>query len=141
MNNKIKNNILECGICFESLDSKQIDLSTQLYCSHVYHDKCLKKWCIQCIEQSYEPNCPLCRKVIDGEYLEILGVYQDKLSQTETIFNTLKLFDYIIKNKIYQNLDNLDRIMQKYPDEFENISNMLKGYFLLNSLRNNFEQT
>lgn len=132
--------ILECGICFESLDSKQIDYCTELDCCHIFHDKCLKKWCNASINQYHEPNCPLCRKVIYGEYLEILGInsYQNVDNLTSAL-NTMNLFQYIISNQIYKNINEIKKIMEKYPDEFDNIYFMLQGYYTLNSISNFLE--
>ena len=132
--------IFECGICFESLDSKQIDYCTELDCFHIFHDKCLKEWCNTCINQDHEANCPLCRKDISGEYLEILKINSNQNDTSKIVsINTMNLFEYIIKNKIYNNIDELKKIMEKYPDEFSNIYNMLRGYCMLNSINNFLE--
>ena len=126
--------IIQCGICFESIDLKQIDSCTELDCKHIYHDRCLKEWCNTCIDNDNEPNCPLCRKDISGEYLEILGITKNLNEQMYSIINTFELFEYIIKNKLYTNIDNIHKIMEKYPDEFDNIYCMLEGYCMMNSL-------
>ena len=114
--------IIQCGICFESLDSKQIDSCTELDCDHIYHDKCLKKWCTTCINNDSEPNCPLCRKDISGEYLDILGInknFNQKMYSFHSMLNIFSLFEHIIKNKIYMDDDKLVKIMEDYPDEFD----------------------
>ena len=137
MSDKNSNKILECGICFESLDVKQIDCCTELDCCHIFHDKCLKKWCNTCINQDHEPNCPLCRKDISGEYLEILEINTNHNDINQiTALKTMNLFQYIISNQIYKNIDELKKIMEKYPDEFDNIYYMLHGYCMLNSINN-----
>jgi hypothetical protein len=137
MSNKNSNKILECGICFESLDVKQIDYCTELDCNHIFHDKCLKKWCITCINQDYKPNCPLCRKDIDGEYLEILEINQNQNDiNLIVVKNTMNLFQYIISNQLYKNLEELKKIKERYPNEFNNIYYMLEGYCMLNSVDN-----
>lgn len=137
MANKNPDKILECGICFESLDLKQIDYCTELDCCHIFHDKCLKKWCNTCINQDYEPNCPLCRQDISGEYLEILEINpnQNNINLNATV-KTINLFKYIVSNQLYKNVEDLKKIMEKYPDEFDNIYCMLIGYCALNSINN-----
>jgi hypothetical protein len=70
--------ILKCGICFESLDSKQIDVCTELDCDHLYHDKCISQWCKTCIENDSTPNCPQCRKDISKEDLDNLKINLNK---------------------------------------------------------------
>jgi hypothetical protein len=128
--------VLQCGICFDSVEPKQIDSTTELDCRHLYHDKCLKEWCNTCIDNDNKPNCPLCRKEILGEYLEILGINYNVDEQMDSILNTFNLFEYIIRNKLYMDIDKLHKIKENYPDEFENIYFMLKGYCMLNSLEN-----
>jgi hypothetical protein len=128
--------VLQCGICFDSLELKQIDSSTELDCGHLYHDKCVKEWCIACIDKDNEPNCPLCRKDIPIEYLEILGINRNTNEQIQSMVNTISLFQYIIKNKLYTDVGKFHKIMKNYPDEFENIYLMLEGYCMLNSLEN-----
>jgi hypothetical protein len=130
--------IIECGICLDSIELKHIDFSTELDCGHLFHDKCLKKWCISCLDNDTEPNCPLCRTDISGEYLEILGISQNETTSICTMIKTINLFQYIVKNKLYNDIDKLGRLMDNHPDEFDNIYHMLKGYCALNSLDNIF---
>lgn len=118
--------ILQCGICFESLNSKQIDSCTELDCKHIYHDKCLKEWCNTCIENNNEPNCPLCRKDILGEYLEILGINQNQNVQIYSMLNAINLFEYIIINKLFMDINKLRKIIEKHPEEFNNIYYMVE---------------
>lgn len=130
--------ILECGICFEQLVPKQIDICTEIDCGHIYHDKSLKKWCIQCNEKDYTPNCPLCRKDISGEYLEILGIndYNNLNNNYYLSINTLKLYKFIIDNKIYADKNKLNKIFEKYPNECENVVKMIKNNLLFYHLLN-----
>ena len=132
MNNKI----FECGICFESIDSKQIDNNTELECNHFFHDKCLSKWCLVCKKNDNNPNCPLCRKDISDEYLELLGIQEKSNNDFIFVTNSIHLFQYIIKNKLYTDLEKLQKIKEKHPREFNYIYNMLIRYCLLNSLEN-----
>lgn len=130
--------LLECGICFEQLDSKQIDICTEIDCGHIYHDKCLKKWCIQCNEKEYTPNCPLCRKDISGEYLEILGInnYDKYDNYFHISINSYELYRFIIDNKIYEDEDKFNELLEKYPNECENIVKMFQSHLLFNYLSN-----
>lgn len=57
-----------CGICFENINTKSIDISIQLECSHWFHSKCVKSWCKRCIESYTQPNCPFCEQTISNEY-------------------------------------------------------------------------
>ena len=128
--------ILQCAICFDSIESKQIDFSTELDCGHLYHDKCIKVWCTTCINNDNEPNCPLCRKDISMEYLEILGIYKNDNEHICSIMNTMNLFQYIIRNKLYTDINKLEKIMESYPDELDNIYLLLEGYCMLNPQEN-----
>ena len=119
--------VLQCRICFDYIELKQIDLSTELDCGHIFHNKCVKEWCNNCVNNDNKPNCPLCRKVISGEYLEILGIVQNIDKQFDSILNTFNLLEYIIKNRLYMDIDKLNKIKENYPDEFKNI------YFILRS--------
>ena len=40
--------ICDCGICFNSIDSKKIDYSIQLECGHWFHNNCIDPWCCRC---------------------------------------------------------------------------------------------
>lgn len=129
--------IIECGICFESLDSKQISYCTELDCYHIFHDKCLKNWCKTCVINNNKPNCPLCRNDISNENLEIIGINTNQTdTQIISSINSINLFNYIIDNKIYNDIEKLQKIMERYPNEFDNIYYMLDGYLVINSLDN-----
>ncbi len=127
--------IFDCGICFESLDIKHIDYCTELDCNHFYHDKCIKKWCNTCINKNNKPNCPLCRKDIEGEYLEILEINQNNINFI-TVKNAFNLYKYIIRNQLHKNNEELKKIKGKYPNEFNYIYYMLEGNIILNSINN-----
>lgn len=139
MNRINKPRIIECGICFESLDLKQIDLCTELYCDHTFHTKCLRVWCETCEEKNKNPTCPLCRECITSEYLEILGVREHLEKNSTQLHNTVKLFTHIIKNKLYLNREKLVHFIARYPNEMNNIKMMLENFALLNSLDINFD--
>jgi hypothetical protein len=135
----MNNRTFECGICFESFNPKQIDKCTQIECEHIFHNKCLKQWCLTCVEKDFTPNCPLCRQDISGEYLDLLGIVVDSFYGISIISvqNTVNLFQYIIDNKLYLDNIKLKHFIERYPDEMTNIKNMLIGYSKLNSLRIN----
>ena len=99
---KRDNENFKCIICFESLDLKKIDNSTELDFRHIFHEICLENWCNTCIKQDNKPNCPLCRKVIKVENLNIP------------------------KKKLYQNVDN-----QIFSVHFEIILYILYFLWLL----------
>ncbi len=129
---------LECGICFESIDSKQFDNCIEIDCDHLFHNRCLKQWCETCIVQNFAPNCPLCRTDICRENLEIIGL-GSKLSllRTSTLYfadfvSADCLFDYIIKNKLYLDRSKLRKFIEKYPRETNNIMLILKKIILEN---------
>lgn len=46
---------MQCSICFS--DIKWYNKNT-LYCGHVYHRNCIKKWLTK------KDNCPYCRAII-----------------------------------------------------------------------------
>ena len=124
--------IFECGICFESLDPKQICNCTQLDCTHLFHDKCLFEWSKICQKKNNKPNCPLCRKEIPQDTLDLLDINKVHKKRNEIISNSINLFDYIIQNKLYHDKKNLLKIIQRYPEEINNILFMLKTIHLSN---------
>jgi hypothetical protein len=131
MNTKLK--IVDCGICFEPLNIKQIDKCTEIDCKHYYHNKCLKSWCETCVDKEINPHCPLCRCNISGEYLEILGVvinYDDC-----SMDNAIRLFQYIVTNKLYLEPNTLNEFMENYPQEIHIIKTMLRGYLQLHMIQ------
>ena len=56
---------LTCSICLEdiTLQRKNKEKVVQLNCGHIYHQKCISKWCFGGITSV--PNCPLCRESLD----------------------------------------------------------------------------
>lgn len=127
MNNS-KNNC-DCGVCFSSIDSKHIDNSVQLECGHWFHSKCVRPWCERCLDKNTIPTCPLCRQTISNEYLDILGIdYFTSNDNFMSMLNTIQLFTYIVKNKLYEDEKKLQQYIQRYPEEIENIMVMLEFY-------------
>ena len=53
---------LTCSICLEDikLQPKNNEKVVQLNCEHIYHQKCISKWCFGNITSV--ANCPLCRE-------------------------------------------------------------------------------
>lgn len=130
MNNKK----FDCGICFESLDPKQISSCTQLDCNHLFHDKCLRKWCEVCDKKKNKPNCPLCREKILPDTLDLLNLPQKSVKKrNEIITNSVDLLKYILENKLYQNRENLSRFLERYPEEMNNILLSLETIHLVRS--------
>ena len=43
----------ECAICLEGCDSDRFSVQTR--CDHVFHGKCIKRWCLE------HDTCPVCR--------------------------------------------------------------------------------
>ena len=121
--------ICDCGVCFSSIDSKHINHSIQLECGHWFHSACIKPWCERCLDKNTIPTCPLCRQNISNEYLDILGIcYFTSNNNFMLMMNTIQLFTYIVKNKIYEDEKKLQQCIQRYPDEIDNILRMLKFY-------------
>lgn len=56
---------LTCSICLEdiNLQPKNKEKVVQLNCEHIYHQKCISKWCFGGITSV--ANCPLCRESMD----------------------------------------------------------------------------
>lgn len=122
-----------CGICFENINTKCIDISLELECGHWFHSKCVRPWCERCIDNDAQPSCPFCRQTISNEYLDILGIdlYSTNIDVI-TIANTIELFTYIIKNKIYEDKNKLSKYIERYPNEIENIMIMLDNFMISN---------
>lgn len=49
----------DCSICLEKY--RKNDKCIKLYCSHIFHKRCLNEWFKNRIDKSEELNCPLCR--------------------------------------------------------------------------------
>jgi len=121
--------ICDCGVCFNSIDSKHIGYSIQLECKHWFHSQCVKPWCERCLDKNNQPTCPLCRQIISNEYLDILCIdYYTSDDDYMLMMNTIQLLTYIIKNKHYEDKKKLQQYIQKYPNEIENIILMLNFY-------------
>ncbi len=78
----------------------------------------------------------MCRKDILGEYLEILGINQNQNQnqnvQIYSMLNAINLFEYIIINKLFMDINKLRKIIEKNPEEFNNIYYMVDEYCLMN---------
>lgn len=122
-----------CGICFENINTKSIDISIELVCGHWFHSKCVKSWFERCIDNNTQPSCPFCRQTISNEYLDILGIdlYSNDIDII-SMTNTIELFTYIIKNKIYEDKNKLTKCIERYPNEIENITSMLENFMVFN---------
>ena len=92
MSNKILN--CECGICLDNLQTMCLDESIQLECTHYFHCKCIKEWCMKCIDDRNEPTCPTCRQKISNEYLDILNI--DFYSNCSDVLNIDFIMMYIV---------------------------------------------
>jgi hypothetical protein len=53
-----------CSICLD--DFKDGELISKLKCAHEYHEKCIGIWIYT------KPQCPLCKKMLDTDILEII---------------------------------------------------------------------
>jgi hypothetical protein len=127
---------LECGICFEQVEKKNMDKCLQLECGHFFDNKCIRPWCNTCIDNDSVPNCPICRETIGNEYLDILGI--DFYKQTNNIVDyhrTIQLFNHIIENKIYKDQSKLFELVQQNPEQIPSLILMLKGYLSINKIR------
>lgn len=111
-----------CGICLENIKTKCIDVSIQFECDHWFHSKCVKSWCMRCLNNNLEPKCPYCRQTITNEYLDILDIdLHSSKNNIRSFTNTIQLFKYIIKNKIYDDKNKLTEYVDRYPNEMANI--------------------
>ena len=104
MNNK-SNNV--CGICLDncntsnssnSSNTSNTNNSTELSCSHIFHTNCIGKW----TSLQINPECPMCRTLINQNELENLG-YSLKTNtktntktrtHTQTYSSNLGIFSY-----------------------------------------------
>jgi hypothetical protein len=122
-----------CGICFENINTKCTDVSIELECGHWFHSKCVRPWCKRCIDIENQPSCPFCRQTITNEYLDILGInlYSTNIDII-LMTNTIELFTYIIKNKIYEDENKLTKLIERYPNEIENIMVILNNFMVFN---------
>jgi len=129
MSYNISDNKCDCGICFESFNSKCI--YTSIDCGHYFHNNCIKLWCIKCIENNIQSTCPLCRNSISNEYLDVLDI--DFYSNDIIISSrAIQLFTYIISNNIHLDIKKLSKCIEKYPDEIDSVITMIRGYVMLN---------
>lgn len=120
-----------CSVCLNSIISKNINYSVQLECGHYFHNHCIKQWCNKCVKDNKCSKCPLCRSTISNEYLDILGIDLTSCDNYNLMTNTVQLFTYIMKNKIYDDEKKLSKCLERYPDEIENIMNMLEFYIFM----------
>lgn len=122
-------NISDCGVCFSLIETKHIDHTVQFECGHWFHSQCVRPWCERCLDNNNQPSCPLCRQTISNEYLDILGIdYFTTHDDFMSMINTIQLFTYIVKNKLYEDEKKLQQYIQRYPDEIDNIILMLEFY-------------
>ena len=122
-------NICDCVVCFNSIKSKHIDHSIQFECGHWFHSQCVRPWCERCLNNDNQPTCPFCRQTISNEYLDILGIdYFTTRNKFMSMINTVQLFTYIVKNKLYEDEKKLQQYIQRYPAEIHNIIEMLVFY-------------
>lgn len=133
MNKVINGEVIECGICFDSLESKQINKCTELECNHLFHDHCLKSWCLECVKKGQKATCPYCRECISDKNLDILGIVVRGSLETFLLHNSIKLFQYIIQNKLHNDIEIMRGLVNEYPQEMRNVELMLVGHFMLNS--------
>ena len=129
-----ENIFCSCGICLENINTKCINYSIELECKHWFHSKCVKLWSTKCIDNNTQPTCPFCRQIISNEYLDILGIHFyssniDIITNIVLISNTIELFNYIVKNKIYEDENKLLEYIERYPNEIENIILILENIF------------
>ena len=56
---------LICPICLEDIKlvAKSREKVVQLNCSHIYHQKCISKWCFS--HHNKVANCPVCRNTME----------------------------------------------------------------------------
>lgn len=127
-----KTKICDCGICFESINTKSIDSAVQFECGHYFHNSCVKPWCKKCIEDLSSPTCPLCRQTISNEYLDILNIdsYSNNISSIEQN-HVMNLFSYIVFNWSLLNKTLLLDIILDHPEQLSEIIPMLQSYFTL----------
>lgn len=57
--------IEDCCICLESFKSNSVEKLIETDCKHLFHYRCLKKWCDSKVEIKRNgikiPDCPSCR--------------------------------------------------------------------------------
>lgn len=53
--------VINCGICFEPIDSKEMKITE---CLHKFHNKCLNKWISEFDSKTKSPTCPSCRHIL-----------------------------------------------------------------------------
>jgi len=71
-----------CGECCEERDSEGRRKEPECAvaeCGHVFHEKCLRRWCAARKGNYLKPTCPLCRKELSNYYSE------SDLSQHESV--------------------------------------------------------
>lgn len=122
-----------CVICIENINTKCIDISIELECGHWFHAKCVKPWCVKCLDNDTQPTCPFCRQTISNEYLDILGIdFHSSNIDIISVTNTIQLFTYLIFNNIYEDKNKLTKCIDRYPNETENITRMIYNFMALN---------
>lgn len=56
----------ECSVCLADLTTGII----QLECGHIFHETCISQW--RSYKSEQHPTCPVCRKEVSRQNLEIL---------------------------------------------------------------------
>ncbi|MED6125271.1 hypothetical protein PIB30_067078 [Stylosanthes scabra] len=58
----------QCAICLEELchniDGSSAEVVVAINCSHVFHERCIFRWLLRCINLKASYTCPLCRDPI-----------------------------------------------------------------------------
>ncbi len=50
---------LICGICYEKVQNRSMNKP----CGHIFCQKCIVPWFINCVSSGKRPTCPLCRTI------------------------------------------------------------------------------
>jgi len=66
-----KEDKIECPVCLEDITDDAITLS----CTHTFHKTCMTGVCnMHQFDEENKCNCPMCRKLLTSEELDILGI-------------------------------------------------------------------
>jgi len=111
-----------CSICLE--DFKAEDTCRQLYCEHIFHDKCIEAWLAR------HSNCPNCKKDITKEAIE--GFYAAKtelapVAQTSALSSNGKPDEEEKKDVRHTHTEH-DRMVENKEEEKQNFSEMINKF-------------